>query len=65
MDRKAYIGCCNLDKEIEPSFRVNECAELEKVSEVQDGEGGKETVMKGGNIETATHSQNTEIMETE
>lgn len=65
MERKAYIGCCTLNKEIEPSFRVNECAELEKASEVQDGEGGKETVMKGGNIETATHSENTEIMETE
>lgn len=63
MERKAYLGCCTLDKEIEPSFRVNECVELEKASEVQGGEGGNETVMKGGNIETVTHSQNAEIME--
>lgn len=38
---------------------------MEKGSEVQDGEGGNETVMKEGNIERVTHSQNAEIMERE
>lgn len=49
---KGYVGCCTLNKEIEASFRVNEYAYLEKASEVQIGEGGNKTVMKGGNIDT-------------